>query len=69
MHDRIQYYALIARHYALETKIAAELKRPLPNFAALQKLKRHRLRVKDRITACRRPMIISGQTLPASGSA
>ena len=69
MHNTIHYYALIARHYALETKIAAEARRPLPNFAVLQKLKRHRLSVKDKLEAYRRPVPITGRPLPLAGSA
>jgi hypothetical protein len=69
MHKTIHYYALIARHYSLENRIAAENKRPLPNFVALQKLKRHRLLVKDKLEAYRSPVPIASHGLPATSTA
>jgi len=44
-------YTLRARHALLETAIAAEEARPLPDTIALQKLKRRRLALKEEIAS------------------
>ena len=49
MHIENRYDALIERHRRIEAKLAAELKRPLPDSLALQRLKREKLLVKDEI--------------------
>lgn len=43
------FFALVARKTAIEAEIDSELRRPLPCTLALQKLRRKRLRLKDRI--------------------
>ncbi len=54
MHIENRYNALIERHRRIEAKLAAELKRPLPNSFAVQRLKREKLLVKDEIESWER---------------
>lgn len=42
--------SLQRRHGLVERKIAAEMDRPLPDFLAIQELKRKRLLLKDELT-------------------
>ena len=56
MHIENRYDALIERHRRIEAKLAAELKRPLPDSLALQRLKREKLLVKDEIESWERLM-------------
>ena len=51
-----RYDALIERHCRLETRIAAELNRPLPDALLLQRLKREKLLLKDEIESWERLM-------------
>ncbi len=41
---------ILTRKAAIETRISEELKRPLPDSLKLQRLKRARLSLKDRLT-------------------
>ena len=65
MSNGVHYFALLAKHYAIERKIAIEMKRPLPDLFILQKLKRRKLVVRDKIEAHRREILQSGGRLPA----
>ena len=56
MHIENRYDALIERHRRMEAKLAAELKRPLPDSFAVQRLKREKLLVKDEIESWERLM-------------
>jgi hypothetical protein len=40
---------LMRRHEALEAHLQQELKRPLPDFLRIKRLKRLKLRIKDRL--------------------
>lgn len=42
------------RHQRLEAELATELKRPLPDFTQVKRLKQHKLRIKDALAASRR---------------
>ena len=44
-----RYRSLKAWHREIEKQIAAEMARPLPDFLAIQALKRQRLRTKDKL--------------------
>ena len=44
-----RYRSLKAWHREIENKIASEMARPLPDFLAVQALKRQRLRTKDEL--------------------
>ena len=48
------YEALIEKHRKIEMELADEMKRPLPNAFAVQRLKRKRLLVKDEIDSWER---------------
>ena len=48
LQDRIE--ALRNKHAALETAIASESKRTLPNDTAISDMKRQKLRIKDELT-------------------
>ena len=48
--------ALIQKHRRIEARLAEEMKRPLPNAFAVQRLKRQKLMVKDEIQSCKRLM-------------
>lgn len=54
MHDVNRYDALVERHRRLEARLAAEVKRPLPDWLVLQLLKRQKLKLRDQMAACRR---------------
>lgn len=43
------HHSLCARHAGLEAQIAAEMNRPKPDDLVLQKLKRHKLRLKEQM--------------------
>ena len=45
----MQFNALVARHRSIEARLEAELKRPLPDSLVLQRLKRQKLAVRDKI--------------------
>ena len=45
---------MIERHRRIEAKLAAELKRPLPDSFAVQRLKRQKLLVRDEIASWER---------------
>lgn len=49
-----RYDALIERHRRIEAELAAEMKRPLPNSLAMQRLKRRKLLIKDEIDSWER---------------
>ncbi len=42
--------SLMNHHAALEEKISAEMKRPVPDTTTLQKLKKEKLSIKQQIT-------------------
>ncbi|MDQ4421206.1 YdcH family protein [Sphingobium sp. DEHP117] len=42
---------LLVRHQRLDEALRAEQRRPFPDFAQLQRLKRLKLRIKDRLAA------------------
>lgn len=46
----VRLVALRRRHQVIKSKIAEELRRPMPCSMMLQRLKRQRLAVKDQIT-------------------
>lgn len=46
-----RYRALLLTHGSLEEKLAEELKRPVPDFAAVQRLKRRKLAIKDELAS------------------
>ena len=54
MHLENRYDALIEKHRKIELSLAAELKRPMPDSFAVQRLKRQKLLVKDEIDAWER---------------
>lgn len=56
MHVENRYDALIEKHRRIEAKLAAEMKRPLPDSLALQRLKRQKLLVRDEIGSWERLM-------------
>jgi len=45
--------SLSARHAQLETKIAAEAQRPLPDTLAITRMKREKLRLKEELRGTR----------------
>lgn len=47
MSDR--FFLLMSRHQRLDDELRDELRRPLPDVMKLQRLKRLKLRVKDRL--------------------
>ena len=49
MHIETQYEVLIEKHRSIEARLAAELKRPLPDSLIVQRLKREKLVLKDEI--------------------
>ena len=56
---RSRFFALLRRKSAIEAEIRDELKRPLPCSLMLQRLKRQRLQMKDRMQAIgRTPQVI-----------
>ena len=42
--------SLTARHAQLETKIAAEIQRPMPDTIAIARMKKEKLRLKEVLT-------------------
>ena len=56
MRNQFRYDALLAKHRTLEEKLEAELARPLPDSLVVQRLKRHKLLVKDEIESWERLM-------------
>lgn len=44
---------LAGRHQALEAAIGQELKRPLPDFVRIKRLKQQKLAIKDALAAMR----------------
>lgn len=52
MSDR--FFRLLVQHQKLDDALRVEQKRPFPDFIKLQKLKRLKLRIKDRISALMR---------------
>lgn len=48
---KYSFYRLLVRHQRLDEALRAEQNRPFPDFAQLQRLKRLKLRVKDRLAA------------------
>lgn len=44
-----RYDSLVEKHRRIEAKIAAEIRRPLPDPLVLQRLKKQKLRIKDAI--------------------
>lgn len=52
MPKQSRYDALTVQHHNLEAALAAEMRRPMPDAFALQRLKRRKLLVKDEITLC-----------------
>ena len=51
MHIESQYEVLIEKHRSIEARLAAELKRPLPDRLVVQRLKREKLGLKDEIVS------------------
>ena len=49
-----RYGALLEKHRTIEAKLAAEMKRPLPDTLVLQRLKRQKLVVRDEIESWER---------------
>ena len=49
MHIETQYEVLIEKHRSIEARLAAELKRPLPDSLIVLRLKREKLVLKDEI--------------------
>ena len=49
MSDR--FFRLLVQHQQLDDALRVEQKRPSPDFTKLQKLKRLKLRIKDRLAA------------------
>lgn len=49
---QVKMAQLRRNHQSLKSKVAEELKRPVPCSFALQKLKRQRLRIKDELERC-----------------
>ena len=58
-----RYRHLSARHAAMEQSLASELKRPLPDSTAVQRLKRHKLRVKDELASIERLFAAIGTSI------
>lgn len=61
---------LSARHAELERALLAETARPVPDDAALRRLKREKLLIRDRIAAIERgampPWAVGGRTIPGA---
>ncbi len=51
MHMENQYTVLVEKHRSIEARLAAELKRPLPDSLAVQRLKREKLLLKEEIVS------------------
>ncbi len=51
MHMENQYEVLIEKHRSIEARLAAELRRPLPDSLTVQRLKREKLVLKDEIVS------------------
>ena len=49
-----RYDSLFEKHRRIEAKIAAEIRRPLPDPLVLQRLKKQKLRIKDAIQSRQR---------------
>ena len=49
-----RYHALNQEHQRIEASLAAEMKRPLPDAFVVQRLKKRKLLVKDKIASSRR---------------
>jgi len=49
MRNRSHYDALLTKHRALDGRLKEELRRPLPDSFAVQRLKRQKLLVKDEL--------------------
>lgn len=43
--------SLMRRHAAIEARLASELKRPLPDFMRVKRLKQQKLKIKDTLAA------------------
>ena len=56
MHIENRYDALIEKHRRIAAKLTAEVRRPLPDRFAVQRLKRQKLLVKDEIESWERLM-------------
>ncbi len=56
MYVENRYDALVEKHRRIEAKLAAEMKRPLPDAFSLQRLKREKLLVKDELESWERLM-------------
>ena len=54
MHIENRYDALIERHRLIEAKLAAEMKRPMPDSMVMQRLKRQKLLIRDEIESWER---------------
>ena len=66
MKTEARYQSLRAKHRKIEARLAAELQRPLPDSLLLQRLKRHRLLVKDEIESWER--LIGAIGMPITGN-
>ena len=72
MHIENHYDSLIEKHRRIEAKLAAEMKRPLPDSFIVQRLKRQKLMVRDEIESWERlmgavrvkPVLQAGATHP-----
>lgn len=49
--------ALLRKHRSIDMEISREMKRPLPNTLTIQRLKRHKLLLRDQIESWRRLML------------
>ena len=57
-----RYRALLLTHNSLEEKLTDELKRPLPDSATVQRLKRRKLAIKDELASLDRLFDAIGAT-------
>ena len=63
-----KYDALLDKHRAIESQLLAEMKQPLPNTMAVQRLKRKKLLIKDEIESWERLMgAVHGRPLLRAG--
>lgn len=59
-----RYRALLLTHNSLEEKLTDELKRPLPDAATVQRLKRRKLAIKDELASIDRLFDAIGASQP-----
>jgi hypothetical protein len=62
-----RYRSLLERHTEIDNQISVEMARPLPDFLAIQSLKRQRLKTKDELESLGGVMrTVSGSDLPGA---